>query len=265
MTTKEFIETYTQQRAEEIQAEMLAQSSRRPKQWTFVEKSGEKTTEYTLNFDGCPFKLKSSKMVEWLWACLLSAEASTSNTESLHGFSADELLEVGFTSIFAQIERNFWVYEPVGLVRLLVELICRLENYEEKLSLIVWLKDKLTEKFNGGELPEAIYWNCLQAILLCSIYIMEISIKTGNVSDWTFAAMEQLRFSLDECVNGAKEAGEEPDFSLEYESFDMLVEMIPMIESSGNEEIIRWSYEFARDYYQATRRFTLADKFNSQL
>lgn len=57
MTTKEFIETYTQQRAEEIQAEMLAQSSRRPKQWTFVEKSGEKTTEYTLNFDGCPFKL----------------------------------------------------------------------------------------------------------------------------------------------------------------------------------------------------------------
>lgn len=32
MTTKEFIETYAQQRAEEIQAEMLAQSSRRPKQ-----------------------------------------------------------------------------------------------------------------------------------------------------------------------------------------------------------------------------------------
>ena len=49
------------------------------------------------------------------------------------------------------------------------------------------------------------------------------------------------------------------------EYFERLTKLIPKIEQSGNEQLINMAYEFARDYYQATRRFTLAEKFKAKL
>lgn len=255
MTTEEFIDNYSKQRAEELQAEMLAQSSRRPKKWTTVEKSGESTRTYTINFDGCPFKLKSSGMVDWLRVYLLWMEAE----DSLHGFKDDERFVIGIASIIAHIECDLWVLEPIGLVNSLWRWI-RIKNHEEKLNYMVWLKSGLTERFNAGLQSEAIHWNCWQAIMQSCIYIIEISIEANNIYDTTFAAMEQLRVGLDICINE-----NESDFSLEAEYFEQLMKLIPKIELCCNKDLNRQVYEFARDYYQATRRYTLADKFSSKL
>lgn len=255
MTTEEFIDNYSKQRAEELQAEMLAQSSRRPKKWTIIEKSGESTRTYTLYFDGCPFKLKSSGMVDWLRAWLLWMEAE----DSLHGFKDDERLEIGITSIFTQIEGDLWVFEPTGFVNSLWRWI-RIKNHEEKLNYMMWLKNSLSKKFNAGIQSEAIHWDCWQAILQSCIYIIEISIEANNIYDATFAAMEQLRVGLDICINE-----NESNFSLEAEYFEQLMKLIPKIELCCNKDLNRQVYEFARDYYQATQRYTLADKFSSKL
>ena len=40
MTVEEFIDEYSWEQAKEWHAEMLAQNSRRPKQWTFMAKDG---------------------------------------------------------------------------------------------------------------------------------------------------------------------------------------------------------------------------------
>lgn len=261
MTTEEFIDNYSKQRAEELQAEMLAQSSRRPKKWTIVEKSGESTRTYTINFDGCPFKLKSSGMVDWLRVYLLWMEAE----DSLHGFKDDERFVIGIASIIAHIECDLWVLEPIGLVNSLWRWMHTLKNHEEKLNYMMWLKSGLTERFNAGLQSEAIHWNCWQAIMQSCIYIMEIAIEANNTYDATFAAMEQLRVCLDENLNYSKEIGEEPDFSIEAEYFEQLIKLIPKIELCCNKDLNRQVYEFARDYYQATRRYTLADTFSSKL
>jgi len=269
MTAKEFIETYTWSRAKEMQAEMLAKSSRKPKEWTFVEESDKGVRKDTLYFDkGCPFKLKSSGMIDWLRAFLLWAEAD--ETESSNGFSACEQLEIGIESILAQLNGYFWVFDPSAFPQSLYQWILKAEaedeSFDEGEDIIAALRDLMGNKFETENLSERVYWDCYVAILLCSVYFLHFFIKTGNVTEQTVAAMSQLRSSLNQAIDEGKENGEEPYFPVQIPIFEHLIkEMIPQFELSGNEEVIHWSYEFAGDYYQATRRFSLAEKFRAKL
>lgn len=261
MTLEEFIDDYSLRRAKEMQSEMLAAGNRRPKKWTFLKETEEGTSKLIVDFFGCPFKLKSSGMVDWLRALLLLEKLSDNES----GFSAEDLLVIGIASMDIQLEGNFWVIYPIGFVQKLAELIVNLERPEEHLELFVWLKTQLGERFQNDDQPEEIHWDCWRSVLLCSLYTINFSIKYSQITAQTFDALSQLRYALDGGIDEAKENGEFPDFSLENEYFTLLMKMIPKIESSGEQELIRGVYEFARDYYQATRRYSLADEYVSKL
>lgn len=264
MTVEEFIEEYSWQRAKEIQADMLALSSRRPKQWTFVESNGERIIEHIVYFDGCRFQLKSSKMVSWLRALFLWYEAM--RDESMYGFSAAEQLEICWVSVLAQLVDNLWVYEPQGLPQGLCRLVVENEFYDDGLEIFAWLKKLFDAKCESQDIPtEYLYWRCVQGSLLCCIYLIEIALKTGDIIEDTFGAINQLKDYLNQCIIEAEEDDCEPDFSVGGDSFERLTKLIPLIEKSGNSELIRLAYEFARDFYQASRRFTLAEQFNAKL
>lgn len=260
MTVEEFIEDYSWERAKEWQAEMLAHNTRRPKQWTFQEKNGGKHTVY---FDGCPFRLKSPKMVDWLRALLLSAEAV--KDESSYGFSAEEQVIICYVAVVSQLEGNLWVFDPQGLPQMLCQTVVKAKAYEDGMELFAILKNIYDEKLNSENLPNNIFWGCVQASLLLCIYIIESSLITGIISPNTFEALNQLIVQLNGVITAAEEDDETPDFSVEAESFERLTRLIPKIEESGNEELIRMAYEFARDFYKSTRRFKLAEKFEAKL
>lgn len=260
MTLNEFIDEYSWEQAREWHAEMLAQNSRRPKQWTFQEKDG---TKHTIFFDGCPFRLKSPKMADWLRAMILSAEAM--EDESSHGFTAEEQVIICYVAVVTQLEGNLWVFEPQGLPQMLCQAVVKAKAYEDGIELSASLKNIYDNKLDSEELPDNIFWRCVQASLLLSIYLIELSLITGNISSNTFEALNQLKVQLDGVITDAEEYDDTPDFSVEAEYFERLTKLIPKIEQSGNEQLINMAYEFARDYYQATRRFTLAEKFNAKL
>ncbi len=260
MTVEEFINEYSWEQAREWHAEMLAQNTRRPKQWSFMEKDG---TKHHISFDGCPFRLKSHKMVDWLRALLLSTEAL--RDESSYGFSAEEQVIIGYVAVVAQLDGNLWVFEPQGLPLLLYQAVVKAKAYDDGMELFAKLKNIYDEKLESEDLPDHIFWRCIQATLLLCIYLIETSLITGNIIDNTFEAMNQLRVQLNYIIDQAKEDDEVPDFSVEAEYFDRLTKLIPNFEENGNDKLIRMAYEFARDYYQATRRFTLSEKFASKL
>lgn len=218
---------------------------------------------HTVYFDGCPFRLKSPKMVDWLRALILSIEAM--KDESSHGFSADEQVIICYVAVVTQLKGNLWVIEPQGLAQLLGKSIVKAEAFEDGLELFAYLKNLYDQKCQTEDIPEDIYWGCCQGALICCIYLIELSLKIGNITDNTLAAMDQFNVQLSGCINEAKEENEKPDFSVEAEYFDRLTKLIPKIEENGNAKLIRMAYEFAHDYYEATRRFTLAEQFASKL
>lgn len=262
MTAEEFIENYSWEWAREIQADMLAHGSRRPEEWSFKEKDGARIT---IMFDGCPFRLKSAGMVDWLRALLLYITA----TNAKYGFNAIDCLWIGTESIVSQIDGGFWVFEPYGSVQNLREWILRVEaedeEYEQGVDWIALVNGRLLEKIESGELSYENHWEHIKALLQCKVYYFEYFVKTGKLTDLTQSAMGQLRIALDENIDVAKEDDEYPDFSVEDDAFNQLIEMIPKIESVGNNEVTAWCYEFTRDFYNATRRFTLANKYQEKL
>lgn len=260
MTLNNFIDEYSWEQARVWHAEMLAQNSRRPKQWTFEEKNG---TKHTVYFNGCPFRLKSHKMVDWLRALSLSAEAGSD--KSSYGFSAEEHVIICYVAIVAQLEGNLWVYEPQGLPQMLYQAIVKAKAYDDGIELFATLKNIYDEKLVSEDLPNNIFWRCVQAVLFICVYLIELSLITDNISVNTFEALNQLKVQLYSVITDAEEYDDTPDFSAEAECFDRFTKLIPKIEQSGDEELTRKAYEFARDYYQATRRFTLSEKFNAQL
>lgn len=260
MTVQEFIDEYSWELARKWHSEMLAAGSRRPKKWSFVEKEG---LEITIYFDGCPFRLKSAKMVDWLRATLLSTEAD--REESKYGFSAIEQLAICWDSIVTQIEDDLWVFDPDGLPQLLIKAMIKADAYEYGLDLFARLKIMFDEKCFSEDVPETLYWSLCQGSLLSCVYLIEIGLKTDDITENVLEAMNQFNVQLHCCINQAKEENEEPNFSVEEEYFNRITKLIPIIENSGNVELTRMAYEFARDYYQATYRPTLAEKFNAKL
>lgn len=188
MTLEEYIDEYSWEQARVWHAEMLAQNSRRPKQWTFQEKDG---TKHTIFFDGCPFRLKSHKMVDWLRAMLLSTEAL--KDESSYGFSAEEQVIICYVAVVAQLEGNLWVFKPQGLPQMLCQTIVKAKAYEDGMELYATLKNIYDGKLDSEELPDHIFWRCVQASLLLSIYLIESSLITGKITANTFEALNQLR------------------------------------------------------------------------
>ncbi len=262
MTVEEFVEEYTWRRAREMQAEMLAQSSRRPKSWTF-ESGGDGSRKTTIYFDGCPCRLKSAGMVAWLRALLLWNEAM--DDDSIHGFSAHERFKMCCASVDAQMDGNLWVFEPYGLPQGLCKLAVESGCYEEGMEVFADLRAWFVAKCHNEDLPDHIYWSCVDGLLLCCIYMIEIELKTGEISEASFVAIKQLAYFLDECVADAEENDCAADFSVGGDSFERFTKLIPKIEETGNQELIRAAYELARDYYQASRRFTLAERFSQKL
>lgn len=261
MNVEEFIDEYSWQRAKEMQAEMLAQGSRRPKQWTFLEKDGSK---YTLYFDGCPFKLKSSKMVDWLRIFVLSTEASTN--ESGYNFSAYDKLRIQWASVLAQAEGNLCFHEMGELPQVLSRPVVEAKCFDEGLAMFACLKNIYDEKIQTEELADDIYWGCVQGALLCCLYLIELSLKTDQITDTTFEALNQLELSLNECIAEAEaDDADIPDFSVGGEYFERLTKLIPIIEKTGNKDLIHKAYEFAYTYFQASRRFSLAEQFKTKL
>ena len=260
MTVEEFIDEYSWEQAKEWHAEMLAQNSRRPKQWTFMAKDG---SEHTIFFDGCPCRLKSVTMVDWLRALFLLAEAD--RDESHYGFSAEDQVILAWASIIAQLDGNLWVMDPQGLPHVLCRTVLKAKAFDDAMELLAKLKNIYDEKISSEQLPEYIFWRCVQASLLLNIYLIEVSLVIGKITDNTFEAVSQLKVQLNYIIDEAKEEDEEPDFSVEVEYFERLTKLVPKIEENGNDKLIRMAYEFARDYYQATRRFTLAENFAAKL
>lgn len=239
---------------------MLVQSGRRPKEWTFSEGYGS----YTVSFDGCPFKFKSAKMVDWLHALILSFE--TNSSESQYGFSPYERLEIRWEYVVNELEGELWVFEPQALPDGLYGSIMEAEEYVLGIDLFANLKNMYDDKCINGDLGEDIYWSCAKGALLCCVYMVEIAAeKTGDITDNIFAAFHQLSGLLDCRIEEAKEAGEEPEFWAEVEPFERLIKLIPSIEKCGNEELIRRAYKFARDFYRATHRQILAEQFSAKL
>lgn len=260
MTLNEFIDEYSWEQAREWHADMLAQNTRRPKQWSLQGKQGE---TYHINFDGCPFRLKSAKMVDWLRAVMISAEGRVD--ESSYGFSPEEQVELVWNTIVDQLQGNLWVVEPYGLPQMLCQAVVKARTYDAGMELSAALKNLYDEKLTSEDLPDHIYWGCVQAALLLCIYLIEISLLTNNITPNTYEAINQLKAQLSAVLAEATEDECEPDFSVEAESFERLTKLIPKIEENGNEKLIQMAYEFARDYYQATYRFTLAEKFKAKL
>lgn len=122
------------------------------------------------------------------------------------------------------------------------------------------------DKCIKGDLAEDVYWSCVQGMLFCCVYMIEIATeKTGDITDNIFAAMHQLSVQLNDSIKEAKEAGEEPEFWVGAAPFEYLIKLIPSIEECGNEELIGRAYEFARDFYYATHRQVLAEQFCAKL
>lgn len=262
MTVEEFIEDYSWERAKEVQAEMLAKSSRRPDEWTYVERIDESSTaEYTIFMEFCPFRLKSKKMTKWIRDYLLFCEALWCN----HGFSVFDSLKIGCISIADQLDGNYWSVAPIHIANCLAQWILRLGNYEDEFDLMVQLKERIAAKVEARDQPEPYNFNCWSALLLCCLHIVDLSLRIHEITDHTFAAMSQLQSALNDILDDLDEDCEFPDFTLEAEAFEGFIKLIPTIEESGNEELIRMAYEFARDFYKSTRRFKLAEKFEAKL
>ena len=260
MTLQEFIDEYSWEQARKWHAEILAQNTRRPKQWTLRCTDG---LSYTVFFDGCPCRLKSKKMVDWLRAFFLLAEAESN--EPSYGLTEEDQVILAWASIMAQLSDNLWVLDPPGLPQVLCRIVLKVKAYDDGMELFAMLKNIYDEKIRSEQLPVNIYWGCVQASLLLCIYLIETSLITGNISDETFEALDQLTAQLNGIIEEAREDDVMPDFSVEAEHFEHLTKLIPKIEENGNEKLIRMAYEFAHDYYQATRRFTLAEKFSAKL
>ena len=260
MTVEEFIDEFSWTQAKEWHTEMLAHNSRRPKQWTFRCIDGSRFTVY---FDGCPCRLKSKKMVDWLRAFFLLAEADCN--ESNYGLSEEDKVIVAWASIIAQLQDNIWVLDPQGLPQVLCRTVLKAKAYDEGMELFAMLKNIYDEKISSEQLPVNIYWRCVQASLLLCIYLIETSLIIGKITDNTYEALNQLIVQLNGIIEEANEDDVTPDFSVEAESFERLTKLIPKIEENGDEKLLRMAYEFARDFYQATRRFTLAEQFNAKL
>ena len=262
MTAEEFIEDYSLRRAREIQADMLAASSRRPKEWR-VEEPGE---ELYIYFDGCPFRLKSERMVLWLRALLLLIAANEGETR--YGFSPVDQFAIGYASMAEQLSGNFWLIEPLRCPQVVYWWINNAMaeddsiDYEECFAV---LGEVLYSKIKNREVPTNLLWDCWSGWLLCMVYILEFYAKTGNFTDHTGDAISILRGGLDGCIEQVEEVGIEKAFGVDAEIFEYLIKMIPQIEEKGREDVTRWFYEIARDYYRATRRDVLAEKFSAKL
>ncbi len=263
MTVDEFIDDYSLRRAREIQADMLAASSRRPKEWTFEEVTGRTT----VSFDGCPFRLKSEGMVLWLRALLLFIAAD--DDESRYGFSDGDQVLIGCRAIGEQLGGNFWIVNPSGcpqvLVRWLLKLMDDDEDFEGAGVIISTIEESLYQKFESQEIQPDLYWDCWKGVLQCNEYLLEFFAKTGRFTDSTEAAMVKLRVALDDCISQIEELGMENAFAVEADIFEHIIKLIPVIEQKGREDVTHRLYEFARDYYRATRRDVLAEKFTAKL
>ncbi|MBD5386933.1 hypothetical protein HDR70_03485 [bacterium] len=75
-------------------------------------------------------------MVVWLRAMVLWNEA----TNALHGFSPDDLIDIGCASIDCQISNIFCLYIPQGLVRGLADWINNANDFEGGVNLILQLR-----------------------------------------------------------------------------------------------------------------------------
>lgn len=206
-------------------------------------------------------------MVQWLRALLLFIAAEES--ESRYGFSAGDQVLIGCRAIGEQLGGNFWVVYPSGcpqaLVRWLLKLMDEDEDFEGAEDIISTIEDRLSQKFDSQEIQPDLYWDCRKGVLLCNEYLLEFFAKTGCFTGYTEAAMVKLRVALDDCIPQIEELGMENAFAVEADIFEHLIKLIPVIEQKGREDVTRWFYEFARDYYRATRRDVLADKFAAKL
>ncbi|MDE6383971.1 MAG: hypothetical protein K2K79_06445 [Paramuribaculum sp.] len=264
MTSEEFINTYSRQKAEQIQAEMLAAGNRRPKTWTYVtskNEDGEAISRLTIYFDGCPFRLKSSGMVDWLQALLLWNEAE----EPHHNFTAQELLDIGIASINLQLSGDFWVYDPSGFPSGIARWANRAEDFDSGIALMNEFIDIFVDIYNADNQRDSIRMECDIAQRICALNIVDFSIKAGNITDLTYGALEQILSDIDEEIREAEEEGEQYGVPFHTDIYEMLINMIPQIEASGDEQLIRTAYEIVMKYYQFTRRRTLADKYAAAL
>lgn len=263
MTSEEFITTYSRQQAEQMQAEMLAAGNRRPKKWTFVksDENGVQTGRTTIDFYGCPFRLKSAGMADWLQAMVLWNEAE----DPQHDFTAEELLDIGVASINIQLNGDFWVYDPSGFPSGIVRWANRSGNFDRGLSLMDELIDVFGDVFEAENQSDEIQMECDIAQRLCTLNIVDFSIKTNSITDSTYRKLGVIMSDIDKEISDAEEEGEQYGVPFHANIYEMLINMIPQIEGSGDERLIRMAYDIVRKYYQFTRRHTLAEKYAAAL
>lgn len=256
MTAQDFIEKFSLQRAKKMHDELLANCDKRPKSYTFqIEETGGR---HTINFFGCPYRLKDKKMVNWLHSILLLSGANDTENE----FSAEDRLYIGLTSINEQLLGSFNVIDIDAFPETINRWVKEANDYATGIDVMVQIKDTLFDWFDDEKNSDEVQYQSWVGFINCAVFVLYYSIKAETHNEYTDWAIDQLLCTLHAKINAANENEEEPDFTCESQAFETLVHMIPMIEESGDKALLHKVYAFAADYYRATHRDALADKYN---
>lgn len=257
MTAEEYVDNYSWQRANEMHQDLVAHCDKRPESYTFeIKETGGRET---INFFGCPYRLKDKKMANWLRAISLTSTANNTENE----FSAEDRLYIGLTAIEEQLNGAFNIIDADAFPEVIHKWIKASNGFACGIDVMVQVKDVLFDWFEDEKKSDEVQRQAWMGFIKCAVFILYYSIKTETHNEYTNWAIDQLLCTLHAKIDDAEDSGEDPDFSCEYQSFETLVHMIPMIEESNDKALLRKIYNFAADYYRATHRDTLADKYKT--
>ncbi len=258
MTVDEFID-FCEVQAKALQSRMLELSPRRPKEFMYQTPDG---STYTIFFQGCPYKLKSEGMVWWLQMLFIWSAFNEMYKEVRP--SLRERVEMALHVFIEELERNVWVFDPYGSITRIQEVLEELEDWEfaTEAMLAVWMK--IDEVLSEGKFPEKLEGDYYLTMLLCNVFMVKNAIKMESEAV-ALNLLAPLRELLASKLEEARVEDERPDLEYEWDRFEMLIGLLPEIEVRGKMEVYKQVLEFARDFYGATDRRELSQRYADKL
>lgn len=267
MKIKQFIDEYSWQRAKDMQMELLSLRGRMPKSWTFVERNGDQSREFTIYFDMNAPTRSSAKMLLWLRANYLWFEAM--EEASMFGFSARERIKIIRESVYTQLGSNVPFLSAEELHYSLWQMIEDNKFYKDGLDLFSRLKTWFEKKCQNDDLSNYTRLSYIYCALLCNVHLIDLTLKTlekGKEPIITFGVEKQFSDYIDKIV--AKEE-EEKDYyecvSVSPEIYKKYSHLFSLIENIGNNNLTRLTYESAIVFYKVSGCYSLAEHCRSVL
>lgn len=275
MNIEEYSKDISWRLAEMLLEEIRETHSTRPKQFTYFRKAGDPfqradamdvgVGEYTFFFFGCPFRLKDKKMLDYLRTWLLISPPYQ------YEFSKEDRLNLFIEALNAQINDGFWLVDVDIVPDRIVELCDELGEFEKGIDLINSWQEIVRGIFTDEtqkEKERAIAW---LSYLNGKLGILYLALKGGLdpkvITDYLISCTEILVNRIEEAEAEAKEEDSSIDLNidLEYDFFDKLIKLIPLIETCENPILNYLVYEFAATYYEVTNRMELNEKYAAKV